>query len=106
MVHGQVLGSPKRLPVAGARVAAGEQSVVTDAAGRFQLERGPPARDPGGDAAGFLTETVRLPELAEGATTKVEILLRTRTARFREQLDVVAPAEPDGPAELPVRPPR
>ncbi len=35
VVHGQVLGSPKRLPVAGARVAAGEQSVVTDAEGRF-----------------------------------------------------------------------
>jgi hypothetical protein len=104
VVHGQVLGSPKRLPVAGARVAAGEQSVVTDAAGRFQLTVALRPATLEVSAAGFLTETVRLPAPAEGATPKVEILLREK-ARFEEKLDVVAPAEPDkGPAEIPVRP--
>ena len=97
VVAGVVLDGASTTPVAGATVASGTETVVTDAAGRFSVTLAPDDAELQVAADGYLETAVALDPAVTGAGAALEILLFRNT--FAETVQVVS-----APAAVPERP--
>jgi hypothetical protein len=103
-VEGRVLAATTAAPLAGARVSANDQAVVSDATGRYRLALPAGRWILAARVSGHLPDT-REVELHAGETRVVDLYLLEQ-ARIEEFVEVVAEASDDSeePSTLPVRP--
>ena len=103
VVAGRVIEVGSERPIAGARLAAGEQEVFSDQQGRFRLTLAPGHWTLEVESERHLSDRLEI-SVGRSAPSELQVLLVERD-RFRETLVVSVESEaPTSPPPLPVRP--
>jgi hypothetical protein len=100
VVQGRVVDARTGSPIDGARVAAGGRETATRVDGSFSLSLPPGAVSLSVTARGFTPASL---PVSPGNGVEVVVSL-SAVVRFQEQVEVAAPAGPETPSSLPVRP--